>query len=133
MTTSILNMKKTTKTARVRNKPLLRAKTMQRAAILFKHLSDPTPSRHPAYRRGTPCRGTVRPVQHEPACCERPPGPVATRGNRRPPPPGQEQLLQPYRHRPSAFQHLQRHGLLTRATASKIPVILAVLDGNLVC
>jgi hypothetical protein len=33
-------------------------------------------------------------------------------GNRRPPPPGQEQLLQPYRHRLSAFQHLQRHGLL---------------------
>ena len=42
MTTSILNNKKATKTARVKNKPLLRAKTMQRAAILFKHLSDPT-------------------------------------------------------------------------------------------
>jgi len=56
--------------------------------------------------------GDVRPVQHEPACCEPPPGPVATRGNRRSPPPGQEQLLQPYRHRLSAFQHLQRHDLL---------------------
>ena len=42
MTTSILNKKKTTKTAKVKNEPLLRAKTMQRAAILFKHLSDPT-------------------------------------------------------------------------------------------
>ncbi len=42
MATAILNKKKATKTARVKNKPLLRAKTMQRAAILFKHLSDPT-------------------------------------------------------------------------------------------
>src|SRR5271157_6080697 len=42
MTTSILNKKKATKTAKVKNKPLLRAKTMQRAAILFKQVSDPT-------------------------------------------------------------------------------------------
>ena len=42
MATAILNKKKATKTAKVKNKPLLRAKTMQRAAILFKHLSDPT-------------------------------------------------------------------------------------------
>ena len=42
MATAILNKKKATKSARVKNKPLLRAKTMQRAAILFKHLSDPT-------------------------------------------------------------------------------------------
>ena len=114
MTTSILNKKKATKTAKVKNETLLRAKTMQRAAILFKQVSDPTRLQVVTllYRRGTPCRGTVRPVQPEPACCEPPPGPVATRGNRRPPPPGQEQLLQPYRHRLSAFQHLQRHGLL---------------------
>ena len=42
MTTSILNKKKTTKTAKMKNETLLRAKTMQMAAILFKHLSDPT-------------------------------------------------------------------------------------------
>jgi DNA-binding transcriptional ArsR family regulator len=42
MTTSILNKKKTTKTAKVKNETLLRAKTMQRAAILFKQVSDPT-------------------------------------------------------------------------------------------
>ena len=42
MATAILNKKKATKTAKVKNKPLLRAKTMHRAAILFKHLSDPT-------------------------------------------------------------------------------------------
>ncbi len=35
MTTSILNKKKTTKTAKMKNETLLRAKTMQRAAILF--------------------------------------------------------------------------------------------------
>ena len=42
MTTSILNKKKATKTAKVKNETLLRAKTMQRAAILFKQVSDPT-------------------------------------------------------------------------------------------
>ena len=42
MTTAILNMKKTTKTAKVKNETLLRAKTMQRAAILLKQVSDPT-------------------------------------------------------------------------------------------
>ncbi len=42
MTTSILNKKKTTKTAKMKNETLLRAKTMQRAAILFKQVSDPT-------------------------------------------------------------------------------------------
>ena len=42
MATTILNMKKTTKTAKVKKKPLLRAKTMQRAAILLKQVSDPT-------------------------------------------------------------------------------------------
>ena len=42
MTTSILNKKKATKTSKVKNKPLLRAKIMQRAAILFKQVSDPT-------------------------------------------------------------------------------------------
>jgi DNA-binding transcriptional ArsR family regulator len=42
MATAILNKKKATKTAKVKNKPLLRAKTMQRAAILFKQVSDPT-------------------------------------------------------------------------------------------
>ncbi len=41
-TTSILNKKKTTKTAKMKNETLLRAKTMQRAAILFKQVSDPT-------------------------------------------------------------------------------------------
>jgi len=42
MTTAILKMKKTTKTAKVKNETLLRAKTMQRVAILFKQVSDPT-------------------------------------------------------------------------------------------
>ena len=42
MTTAILKMKKATKTAKVKNETLLRAKTMQRAAILFKQVSDPT-------------------------------------------------------------------------------------------
>ena len=42
MTTAILNKKKTTKTAKVKNETLLRAKTMQRAAILLKQVSDPT-------------------------------------------------------------------------------------------
>ena len=42
MTTAILNKKKATKTAKMKNETLLRAKTMQRAAILFKQVSDPT-------------------------------------------------------------------------------------------
>ncbi len=42
MATTIINMKKATKTAKVKNETLLRAKTMQRAAILFKQVSDPT-------------------------------------------------------------------------------------------
>jgi len=42
MATAILNMKKTTKTAKVKNETLLRTKTMQRAAILLKQVSDPT-------------------------------------------------------------------------------------------
>ena len=42
MTTAILNKKKATKTAKVKNETLLRAKTMQRAAILLKQVSDPT-------------------------------------------------------------------------------------------
>ena len=42
MTTSIFNKKNTTKTAKMKNETLLRAKTMQRAAILFKQVSDPT-------------------------------------------------------------------------------------------
>ena len=64
MTTAILNMKKATKTAKVKNETLLRAKTMQRAAILFKQVSDPTRLQVVTllYRRGAPCRGTVRPV-----------------------------------------------------------------------
>ena len=64
MTTAILNKKKATKTAKVKNETLLRAKTMQRAAILFKQVSDPTRLQVVTllYRRGTPCRGAVRPV-----------------------------------------------------------------------
>ncbi len=42
MATAILNKKKTTKTAKMKNETLLRAKTMQRAAILLKQVSDPT-------------------------------------------------------------------------------------------
>ena len=42
MTTAILKMKKTTKTAKVKNETLLRTKTLQRAAILLKQVSDPT-------------------------------------------------------------------------------------------
>jgi len=42
MATAILNMKKATKTAKVKNETLLRTKTMQRAAILLKQVSDPT-------------------------------------------------------------------------------------------
>ena len=34
--------RRATKTAKVKNETLLRAKTMQRAAILFKQVSDPT-------------------------------------------------------------------------------------------
>jgi DNA-binding transcriptional ArsR family regulator len=42
MATAILNLKKPTKTAKVKNETLLRTKTMQRAAILLKQVSDPT-------------------------------------------------------------------------------------------
>jgi DNA-binding transcriptional ArsR family regulator len=42
MATPILNLKKPTKTAKVKNETLLRTKTMQRAANLLKHVSDPT-------------------------------------------------------------------------------------------
>jgi DNA-binding transcriptional ArsR family regulator len=42
MTTAILNMKKATKTAKVKDETLLRTKTIQRAAILLKQVSDPT-------------------------------------------------------------------------------------------
>ncbi len=42
MATAILNMKKSTKTAKVKNETLLRTKTFQRAVILLKQVSDPT-------------------------------------------------------------------------------------------
>ena len=42
MTTSILNKKKATKTAKMKNETLLRTKTIQRTAILLKQVSDPT-------------------------------------------------------------------------------------------
>ena len=42
MTTSILNKKKATKTAKVKNETLLRTRTIQRAATLLKQVSDPT-------------------------------------------------------------------------------------------
>jgi len=42
MATAILNMNKGTKTAKVKNETLLRTKTIQRAAILLKQVSDPT-------------------------------------------------------------------------------------------
>ena len=42
MTTAILNMKNATKTTKVTNEATLRTKTIQRAAILLKQVSDPT-------------------------------------------------------------------------------------------
>jgi len=42
MATAILNMKKGTKTTLAKNDPMLRTKTIQRAAILLKQVSDPT-------------------------------------------------------------------------------------------
>ncbi|MGO9471139.1 MAG: ArsR/SmtB family transcription factor [Isosphaeraceae bacterium] len=42
MAAAILNMKKAAKTARAKNETLLRTKTIQRAAILLKQVSDPT-------------------------------------------------------------------------------------------
>ena len=42
MATAILNVKKATKTAMVKDETLLRTKNIQRAAILLKQVSDPT-------------------------------------------------------------------------------------------
>ena len=42
MATAILNKKKATKTAKMKNETLLRTKTIQRAATLLKQVSDPT-------------------------------------------------------------------------------------------
>lgn len=42
MATAIFNKKKATKTARTNNEILLRTRTIQRAAILLKQVSDPT-------------------------------------------------------------------------------------------
>ena len=42
MATAILTKKKATKAAKAQNETLLRTKTMQRAAILLKQVSDPT-------------------------------------------------------------------------------------------
>ncbi len=42
MAAAILNMKKSAKTAKAKNETLLRTKTIQRAAILLKQVSDPT-------------------------------------------------------------------------------------------
>ena len=42
MTTAMLNMKKLTKTAKVMNEAGLHTKTIQRAAVLLKQVSDPT-------------------------------------------------------------------------------------------
>jgi len=42
MATAILNKKKATKTAKVKNETLLRTRTIQRAATLLKQVSDPT-------------------------------------------------------------------------------------------
>jgi len=42
MATAILNIKKATKAAKVQNESLVRTKTIQRAAILLKQVSDPT-------------------------------------------------------------------------------------------
>src|SRR5208337_691432 len=94
MATSILSMKKaTSKAAQAKHEVVLDTKQIQRAAILFKHLSDPI-------------RLQVVTLLSE---GERH---VGARGNRRPPP-GQELLLQPYRHRLSAFQDRQRRWSLT--------------------
>jgi DNA-binding transcriptional ArsR family regulator len=42
MATAILNMKKATRTAKVKDETLLRTRNIQRAAILLKQVSDPT-------------------------------------------------------------------------------------------
>jgi len=42
MATAILNMRKSTNTALANNDPMLRTKTIQRAAMLLKQVSDPT-------------------------------------------------------------------------------------------
>jgi len=42
MATAMLNMRKSTKTVLANNDPMLRTKTMQRAAMLLKQVSDPT-------------------------------------------------------------------------------------------
>ncbi|HKI17595.1 MAG TPA: metalloregulator ArsR/SmtB family transcription factor [Isosphaeraceae bacterium] len=42
MAAAILNMKKAAKNGKVKNETLLRTKTIQRAAILLKQVSDPT-------------------------------------------------------------------------------------------
>jgi len=42
MATAILNLKKSTRNGKVKNESLLRTKTIQRAAILLKQVSDPT-------------------------------------------------------------------------------------------
>ena len=115
MATAILNMKKATKTAKVKNESLLRTKTIQRAATLLKQVSDPTRLQVVTLlsERERHVGGLCEELTMTPACHEPPPGSVAARGNRRPPPPGQEQLLQPHRHRLSAFRDRERRGSLT--------------------
>ena len=54
----------------------------------------PDPGRRRAARRGI-----VLPVEPEPARRQPSPGSLAARRHDRPPPPGQEQFLQPHRHR----------------------------------
>ena len=64
MTTAIITKKPSTKTAKAQNETLLRTKTMQRAAILLKQVSDPTRLQVVTLlsEAGTACRRTVRRV-----------------------------------------------------------------------
>ena len=65
MATAILNMK-AAKAAKMKNKRLVRTRTMQRAAILLKQVSDPTRIQVVTLlsEGEASCRGAVRPGKH---------------------------------------------------------------------
>ena len=98
----------------------------RRASILLKHVSDPTRLQVILIlcRRRAARRRLVLPAEPEPARRQPSPGTPAARRHHRPAPPGQEQLLQPDRHRLRPGQGRQEPDRLSspRSANQSIPI-----------
>ena len=81
---------------------------------------DSSPGHLDSVRRRAARRRLVLPAQPEPARGQPSPGSAAARRHHRPPPPGQEQLLQPDRHRHRPGQGRQEPDRLSSVDRSTI-------------